>query len=60
MLFGLTIVAVFAGLGMVLGGEWFHARPVVYAGGAVVLGAIGVMTGALMRMKDPEGAESGH
>jgi NADH:ubiquinone oxidoreductase subunit 6 (subunit J) len=59
-LFGATLLAVFAGLGLVLGGEWIHMRPLVYVGGVVVLGAVGVMTTALMRMRDPEPGEPSH
>jgi hypothetical protein len=56
ILFGLTLLATFAGLGMVLYGEWIHTRPLVYVGGFLVLGAIGLMTGALAKMEDAEGS----
>jgi hypothetical protein len=59
-LFGAMLLGVVVGLGLVLGGEWYQMRSLAYIGGAVVLGAVGVMTGALMWMDEPESAESSH
>lgn len=57
---GAASLTVVAGLVLLIFGEASHgAEPLVYAGGLLALVGVGVLTGVVAALPEPEGAEAG-